>query len=106
MPGARTKREVLTSTPIKLQSSPFLTMSEMACMADDIDIANDLNLTDMEVSLALSRLRKQAGIGQEGSRICMECGDDIPKDRKELGFKFCVPCAQDMERRRQLYADD
>lgn len=69
-------------------------------MADDIDVANDLMLA--QVSRALE-LRQQAAKGMVGSSTCVECGDDIPDGRKKLGFKLCVPCAEEAERRKQLF---
>jgi len=72
-------------------------------MADDIDMANAL--VDAEVSRALSRLRQDGGAQTVGSSTCQECGDDIPKARKMMGFKLCVPCAQESERRKQLFAN-
>jgi len=71
-------------------------------MADEIDLANDL--IDSEVSRALSKLRQYAA-QEEGSKCCIECGDDMPKERQKLGFKLCVPCASESERRRSLFAD-
>lgn len=71
-------------------------------MADDIDLANDL--IDNEVSRALSKMRqnKPASVG---SKICLECGDDMPEGRRAMGFSLCVPCAGEAERRKSLYAD-
>lgn len=71
-------------------------------MADDIDIANDM--IQNEVSRALSRLR-QNGQTAEGAKFCEECGDDIPVARRKMGFSFCVPCAQEKERKGSLFAD-
>lgn len=73
-------------------------------MADDIDLANDL--IDNEVSRALSKLRENAAGASVGSKFCVECGDSIPAGRTKLGFKLCVPCAEDNERKKQLFVDD
>jgi RNA polymerase-binding transcription factor DksA len=73
-------------------------------MADEIDLANDL--IDSEVSRALSRIRKQSSGEAMGSEFCIECGDKIPLERQKLGFKLCVSCAEESERRRSLFADD
>ncbi len=73
-------------------------------MADEIDLANDL--IDNEVSRALSRIRQHSSQASTGSEFCIECGEDMPKERQQLGFKLCVPCAEEAERRRSLYADD
>lgn len=72
-------------------------------MADEIDLANDL--IDSEVSRALSKIRQSSALETQGSEFCLECGEDIPKARQELGFKLCVPCASESERRKALFAD-
>jgi RNA polymerase-binding transcription factor DksA len=71
-------------------------------MADDIDIANDLR--DLELASALNRMRQQSNVKVEGSATCVECGDAMPEARKNLGFKLCVACAQESERRKQQFA--
>lgn len=71
-------------------------------MADVIDYANAL--IDSEVSRALSKLRQQTSY-VSGVKVCAECGDGIPEERQQLGFKFCVPCASEAERRKSLFAD-
>lgn len=73
-------------------------------MADQIDLANDL--IDNEVSLALRKVRQHAGQNKEGAKFCVECGEDMPEARRELGFIFCVPCAAERERRQALFAND
>lgn len=73
-------------------------------MADPIDIANDL--IDNEIALALRKARQNAGQAKEGSKTCMECGEDMPQARRELGFIFCVSCASERERRQALFADE
>ena len=71
-------------------------------MADDADIANDY--INNEVSRALAKLRQPGG-GKPGSKICAECGEDIPEARRKLGFKLCVQCAEESERRNSLFAN-
>ncbi len=73
-------------------------------MPDEVDLANDLILN--EVSRALSKIRQSSSAEQNGSDYCLECGDEMVKERKKLGFKLCVPCASETERRKSLYADD
>jgi RNA polymerase-binding transcription factor DksA len=72
-------------------------------MADDIDRANDL--IDNEVSYALSKIRESSSNDTEGAKFCIECGDTIPTARKNLGFKLCVPCVEERERKSQLFAN-
>jgi RNA polymerase-binding transcription factor DksA len=71
-------------------------------MADDADIASDF--IDNEVSRALGRLR-QSMANDSGSKTCVDCGEDIPTARQSLGFKLCVPCAEEAERRKSLFAN-
>lgn len=71
-------------------------------MADAIDIANDL--IDNEVSHALKRFRQATDQDGQGSKECVECGDAIPVGRRKMGFKLCVPCASEEERKRSLFA--
>lgn len=72
-------------------------------MPDEVDLANDL--IDNEVSRALSKLRQTSPNEVKGSDYCLECGDDMLKERKKLGFKLCVPCANESERRKSLFAE-
>lgn len=72
-------------------------------MADSIDLANDL--IDGEVSRALSKMRQNASIGKVTSKYCAECGDEVPVARRSLGFKLCVPCAQEVERKKSRFAE-
>lgn len=65
-------------------------------MADEIDIANDL--FNQQLQQAIEKLR-QGKSQSAGAKICVECGDDIPEARQQLGFKWCVYCAEEMERR-------
>lgn len=72
-------------------------------MADDIDRANDF--IDSEVSRALSKLRQNTSQTAAGTKFCMECGENMPSGRQKLGFKLCVPCAEESERRKSLFAE-
>ena len=73
-------------------------------MADEIDLANDL--IDGEVSRALSKMRANAAKKSTSSKVCLACGEEIPKERQKLGYSLCVPCASEGERRRSLFIDD
>lgn len=71
-------------------------------MADDIDVANDLiarNLSD-----ALTRARQSAA-NTVGSKFCIECDDKMPPERTKHGFRLCVRCAEDAERKKSLYVE-
>ncbi len=71
-------------------------------MADEADIANDLIAN--EVLSVLNKMRQDGAI-KLGPKDCMECGESIPMARRRLGFKLCVECAGESERRRALFAD-
>ena len=74
-------------------------------MADDADMANEY--IDSEISRALGRLRQQnvKNIPVMGSATCKECGEKIPAQRRSLGFQCCVVRAEEMERRKSLFAN-
>lgn len=72
-------------------------------MADVIDLANDL--IDKEVDLALNKIRQNSSQKTPGAKHCIECGERIPEGRQRLGFQLCVPCAQEDERKKSLFAD-
>jgi len=73
-------------------------------MADDIDLANDL--IDIERSRALSKIRQSNAAAVSGSKLCVECGDNMPAGRTKLGYKLCVPCAEYAERKKSMYFED
>jgi RNA polymerase-binding transcription factor DksA len=70
-------------------------------MADDADIANDFN--ELLVSLTLGQRRLATNV-KSGPKACAACDDKIPIARRKLGFKLCVQCAEETERRNSLYA--
>ena len=72
-------------------------------MADEADFANEQVST--ELSRTISRIRKSAAAGK-GSETCNDCGEDMPDARRELGFSFCITCAEAKERRQSLFAED
>jgi RNA polymerase-binding transcription factor DksA len=73
-------------------------------MPDEVDIAN--NLIDLEVKRALEKMRGGGLQNLKGSKFCVACDDIIPDARQKLGFNLCVPCAQERERRKSLFADE
>ena len=70
-------------------------------MADEADLANDLIAN--EVMSALSKMRQGTAV-KMGPKTCIECGEKIPTERRHLGFKLCVECASESERRKSLFA--
>jgi len=71
-------------------------------MADPADIANDL----IEIQI-LNTLRSRANTPIKiGPEYCNECEEEIPMPRRKLGFALCVPCAEESERRRSMFAGD
>jgi RNA polymerase-binding transcription factor DksA len=71
-------------------------------MADEADLANEQ--LNSELSRAINRIRSSSITGK-GPKACVECGDDIPAARRELGFQFCITCAESKERKKSLFAD-
>jgi len=70
-------------------------------MADEADMANDLIAN--EVLSALNRMRQNTEV-KMGPKECVECGEDVPTERRRLGFKLCIECAEETERRKSLFA--
>jgi RNA polymerase-binding transcription factor DksA len=70
-------------------------------MADDADIAS--SFIDRAVADALSKMQQNIE-STVGSKICMECGEDIPDMRCKMGFRVCIECAEENERRGSLFA--
>ncbi|MHB1948052.1 MAG: TraR/DksA C4-type zinc finger protein [Gammaproteobacteria bacterium] len=71
-------------------------------MADEADIANEA--MTLSISRALDKMRQESA-GKPGPRHCKECGENIPEPRRKLGFKLCIECAEEFERRQSQYAD-
>jgi RNA polymerase-binding transcription factor DksA len=71
-------------------------------VADEIDVANDRILADIERRIAAAR---QTPV-ERGPETCMneDCGDDMPEERRAIGAKICVDCAKRAEYIRRLYS--
>jgi len=72
-------------------------------MPDEADLATEQQSS--ELSRAINRIRKSATAGK-GSKTCNDCGEEIPEARRDLGFRFCIGCAETRERKQSLFADD
>ncbi len=73
-------------------------------MADEADIANAYITNAIEAALG----HRQQNTNQANfiiTKECKECGEEIPMARRQLGFQFCISCAQETERRKSLFAD-
>lgn len=71
-------------------------------MADEADIAN--SYIDDEVRRALDKMRQNTQ-PLSGSKECVECGEKVPEARRKMGFRLCIECAEESERRKSLFAD-
>lgn len=60
-------------------------------------------LIDSEVSRALGRIKQT--VVKIGAKTCKECEEKIPEARCKLGFNLCVACAEELERRKSLFAE-
>ena len=63
-------------------------------MADDADIASDLQQAEIDAALA----RHRAKVPGQGRAACAECGDAIHPLRRKDGARLCMPCQTDAER--------
>lgn len=69
-------------------------------MADDVDIANDRAMRDLELRIAEVRARKPV----QAPEHCTECEEPNLPARRALGLSLCVECARLRERRARLFA--
>lgn len=69
-------------------------------MADEIDIANDRILADIERRVAAAR-KQPVELGNE---FCEECEDEMPSERRAIGAKLCIECQKRAEHIRKLYS--
>lgn len=69
-------------------------------MADEVDIANDLVMRDIEARIAATRNQPT----ERGAAECEECGEPVPEVRRNMGKSICFDCADLAERRSKLFA--
>lgn len=69
-------------------------------MADEIDIANDRILADIEKRIAAARKQPV----EPGLANCEECEDDMPPERQAIGARLCIECARRAEHLKKLYS--
>lgn len=77
----------------------------MTSEADDLDRAADLTqqLNDMALADVRGKARPQQTQNADGtwpSPYCVECEEEIPLARLNLGRIRCIDCQQVLERRR------
>jgi RNA polymerase-binding transcription factor DksA len=68
-------------------------------MADDADIAFTYITNAIEAALGQ---RSQDPV-KPGAKFCKECGENIPTERRKLGFNLCIACAEESERRKSQF---
>lgn len=66
-------------------------------MADEVDLANELNAKHQAAALAAHRASRPAG---PSARFCLECGDEIPEERRRRapGCIRCIDCQIEFEK--------
>lgn len=65
-------------------------------MADDIDRANDI--AQQSIERIISNAPK---FNEPSYSECVDCGEDIPYERQQIGgIKRCIDCQTVMERRK------
>jgi len=68
-------------------------------MTSQLDQAQEFEERDRQTALA--RVHKRLSVVHSDWLICVDCGEDIPKARREAvpGTKFCIECANFRERK-------
>lgn len=69
-------------------------------MSDVIDHASGLETQFTEVALANQLARAKRIEQRESAQECGECGDPIPKERRQKvpGCQYCTQCQSNIER--------
>ena len=99
----RSDKKAFISNLIMYNDRPF---NEGSLMADEIDIANELMHNELARALKNREMRQQASDNAKPQEFCIDCEEVIPIERQELGLKRCKPCAEEVERRGQMFADN
>lgn len=68
---------------------------------DEVDIANDLAMKDLEYRLS-SLLRPT----KMGPAACEDCDEPMVQLRRDLGLKVCIDCARERERLSKMFRRD
>lgn len=76
--------------------------------ADPLDQASELTslYNEQGVAAVQRKLAPEQVQNPDGSwphTECVDCGDDIPKERLERGRKLCVSCQDIKERRERAF---
>lgn len=69
-------------------------------MADEVDIANDLIIQQMEMRIAAAR----SAAALPPVDDCQECEDPIEPARKGLNLRLCFECANAREKAAKAFA--
>jgi hypothetical protein len=71
-------------------------------MADEVDIANDAIMVDLERRIAMQR----AAANRPPVTDCEECEEPITPARQALRLQLCLDCARRRERAARLFWRD
>lgn len=71
-------------------------------MADEVDIANDAIMVDLERRIAMQR----AGANRPPATECQECEEPITPARQALRLQLCLDCARRRERAARMFCKD
>lgn len=71
-------------------------------MADEVDIANDAIMADLDRRIAMQR----AAANRPPVTHCEECDEPITSARQALRLHLCVDCAKRRERAARLFSKD
>lgn len=71
---------------------------------DEVDMASHLALSYTENALKMHREKnKKKTLSPDFDGVtCVECGDDLPQVRIEMGVDLCTSCQTDIEEREKL----
>lgn len=71
-------------------------------MADEVDIANDVAMANLERQIAMQR----AAFNKPPTETCVECDEPMTPARQALRLQLCLDCALLRERAARVYRKD
>lgn len=76
-------------------------------MADEVDLAaiHEERHTEICLQNIVNRTKEQPEFGDNGEKICTECGIVIPEKRAAIDFVVrCIECQEEEDNRGRLYS--
>ena len=89
--------EVTSPDFVTINGVPYLTAIETFGLFQQMDIAD--KAAEYQLRMNQAALSNRTSRNKEGTRFCIDCGIEIPEERRKLeGITRCIECQIDAER--------